>query len=251
MLLLLLAACIKEDRDECGRTSVWVKFDPTMYELPSAEHTISTVQVYMFGEQQQLVKHWQGGSYDYRNGQLYEVPVDLPPGTYHFVAWTNTGQEYKTNDAQQLSDLQLYLQEKEGNLFTEDIPDLHYAAMEKIVVNPLQNHQYTLYLIPNTYRINLTVKELPEVSDTDHYLFTITDSNTHYDFHNRPVEAQKLYTNQRTSQREAGLIKASIRTLTLHNDHAIENIDKPDTGDRSPILPSVTPHKTKSYLPKI
>lgn len=48
------------------------------------------------------------------------------------------------------------------------------------------------------------------------------------------MENQQQAIHRRVSQRKEDVIKASIRTLTLHNDHTIENIGKPDTGDRSP-----------------
>lgn len=157
-----------------------------------------------------------------------------PPGTYRFIAWTNVGKGYKTNNATSLSKSELYLEESKEGIYTADIPDLHYTTGGNIKVDPLQNHEYTLYLIPNTYRVNFTVKELPEGEEEDEYLFAVADNNTRYDFNNRIIENQQQAIHQRTGKRKEGIIQASIRTLTLHNDHAIENIGKPDTGDRSP-----------------
>ncbi|MCD7937059.1 MAG: FimB/Mfa2 family fimbrial subunit [Tannerellaceae bacterium] len=236
LVILLLTACIKDDMDECGTTRVWVKFDTSMYTLPAGEHHIESVHVYMFNEEEQLVHQWQGSSYNYAAGEQYEVPVDLPPGTYRFIAWTNQGEAYKTKQAPRLSDIQLYLEEMKQGIYTEDIPDLHYGTLEKITVDPTQDHEYTLYLIPNTYRINLTVTSLPEGNDEDEYLFSITDNNTRYNFNNRVIENQQPYSHQRTSKFEEDKLNASIRTLTLHGNHAIENIGKEDTGDRSPTL---------------
>lgn len=173
---------------------------------------------------------------NYTAGALYEVPADLSPGTYRFVAWTNQGEAYKTNKATSLSDIQLYLEDSGQSLFTKDIPDLHYGTHDKIIVDPMQDKEYTIHLIPNTYRVNLTVNELPVGSIDDSYLLVIADNNTRYNFNNRVIENQKRYSHERTSGFKDGKLTASIRTLTLHNDHAIENIGKEDTGDRSPTI---------------
>ncbi|MCD7962378.1 MAG: FimB/Mfa2 family fimbrial subunit [Rikenellaceae bacterium] len=234
--ILLLTSCIKDDMDECGTTRVWIKFDPAMYELPAGEHQIENLHVYMFNEKEQLVEEWQGGHYNYTADQLCEIPVNLPTGVYSFIAWTNQGKIYKTDISSRLSDSELYLENNKDEIYRTDIPDLHYTTGNNIKVDPIEDHEYILYLIPNTYRINLTVKELPEGNDEDEYLFAITDNNTRYNFNNRIVEDQNLITHQRITKRKEGILQASIRTLTLHDDHAIENIGKPDTGDRSPQL---------------
>ncbi|MCD7937296.1 MAG: FimB/Mfa2 family fimbrial subunit [Tannerellaceae bacterium] len=234
-LLLTFTACMKEDLDQCGTTRVWITLNPEMYELPAGEHQIENIHVYMFNESETLVAEWQGGPYDYRAGQPCEVPVDLPPGIYHFIAWTNTGQQYQTNKATRLKESELHLRNDGTALFKQDIPDLHYAAGGNIIVDPRQDHEYTLYLIPNTYRINLEVNGLPG-NNGNSYPFTLSDNNSAYDFNNRIADNQPAYTHERTGTLQQGKLNATIRTLTLHNDHAIENIGKEDTGDRSPIL---------------
>jgi len=234
--LLLFTTCVKEDLDECGTTRVWITLNPDMYELPAGEHQIQNIHVYIFNENETLVAEWEGGPYDYRTGQPCEVPVDLAPGTYHFTAWTNIGQQYQTHTATRLKESELHLRNDGTAPFTQDIPDLHYAAGEKIIVSPRQEHEYTLHLIPNTYRINLAVNGLPGNNNVKPYQFTLSDNNSAYDFNNRIVGNQPVYTHERTGTLQQGKLNAGIRTLTLHNDHAIENIGKEDTGDRSPTL---------------
>lgn len=91
----------------------------------------------MFNEKEQVVGEWQGGPYNYRSAELCEVPVNLPPGTYRFIAWTNVAQEYKIKAAPELTGNQLYLGESKENIYTQDIPDLHYTAGGNIKVDPM------------------------------------------------------------------------------------------------------------------
>ncbi|MCD8186619.1 MAG: FimB/Mfa2 family fimbrial subunit [Rikenellaceae bacterium] len=240
-MLLLLGGCIREDRSDCGMR-LWVLFDAPMYELPSGEHRIGHIDVFAFDGHGRYVRAWITGVYDYHAGQPYEIPVDLEPGTYTFVAWTNTGTEYRFAPAigelipgvTTLSELKTYLHGPADRRFEAEIPDLHYGRLEGAVADRSRKTEYTLYLIPDTYRINLRVKGLEEIGEA--FAISLSDNNGLFNFLNRVIGEKIKDQHLRQGTVQQGNVRVSFRSLSLTDDHAIENIGHPGNADRSPTL---------------
>ena len=239
-----LTSCIKDDMDDCPETQLLVKFVPEMYELPENEHRIDSVHVYVFDRNDRFVTAWNGGGYDYLSGTGYVVPVDLEPGEYRFVAWTNPCDSYLFNrslpeclpQTTTLRDLELYLDCSADRTFTSDIPDLHYGVYTGAVVEGGRNQTYIIYLVPNTYRINTTVKGLPVSGDE--YRFSVRENNSRFTFGNAIVSGQDDFQHIRTSRfGQDNRLSASMRLLSLTDDHCLPEHRLPKTraaSDRSP-----------------
>ncbi len=217
-------ACIKQDISTCYRVNLQVKFDPDMFELPENEHQIEKVTVYVFDTNFNLVTVWEGGAYNYLTGADYPVSVTLEEGIYQFIAWTNKGDFYKTNPAYQrqsafipFDEMRLYRESASENSYREDIPDLHYGRLQQVDYRLTQNHSYTLYLLPNTYRINLSVEGLEPTKDE--YEFIIRDTNFLYGFDNSIVPGKEHYEHIRSCYFQENELNASMRILSLTENH--------------------------------
>ncbi|MCD8185233.1 MAG: FimB/Mfa2 family fimbrial subunit [Rikenellaceae bacterium] len=233
---------MRDDLSDCGTTRLFVVFDPEMYELPDNEHRIDRVHVFVFNRQNQYITSYLGGPYDYLSGQIYEVPIDLDPGSYHFVAWTNSGEPFKTTPhisefvpyVTTLNEIELYLDDGADNNYTEDVPDLHYGLLRAADVSASEFNDHTIYLIPDTYRINVTVQGLE--NSEDDYQFLIEDNNSHFSFDNYIVSGYSDVHHIRVAQLEDGELSASMRVFSLTNDHSIEHMGSSEHDDRSPVF---------------
>jgi Protein of unknown function (DUF1812). len=239
---------MKDDLDGCvdprGNTRILVKFNPDMYELPENEHQIDSVHVYVFDENDKFVTAWNGGCYDYLSGEEYEVFVNLDEGIYQFIAWTNPCDSYRFSHAfsdcqpqvTTLQQLELYLSSTTDKCYRSEIPDLHHGIYRRAAIVPNQNNLYIIYLIPDTYRINVTVKGLDVT--TDSYEFNIRDNNSHYSFENAVVSGKDDIQHIRNSRFNGNQIDASMRILPLTNYHRLPSSWIQDqtrlANDRSP-----------------
>ncbi len=220
------SSCIKEETGSCvdprGNVRLTVRLDadvtaPTRADNP--DYHINHLHIYVFDANERYITFIEGGEY---TGQVYEFFLDLPTGDYHFVAWTNQGEMYKTNfdetnpaAAGSMSDMQFYL-DHGGRILTEHIPDLlHGIASDEAIVENRDNH-IEIAMFPNTYLINMKIKGLPPTEDEFH--FNITDNNSHYTFDNTLIEGQDHFTHSRTALYYAGEATASIKTLTLSEE---------------------------------
>ncbi len=217
-------ACIGEESGPCVdprgnvRLTVRLDADVTTTRADDPGYHIDHLHIYVFDADEQYVTLIEGGEY---TGQMYEFFLDLPAGEYHFVAWTNHGEGFKTNiddvdpTTRSMSDMQFYL-DHGGEILTEHIPDLlHGMASDETIVENRDNH-IQLAMVSNTNLINMKMKGLPPTDDEFH--FTITDNNSHYTFDNTLIEEQDHFTHSRTAYYYTGEATAAIKTLSLSDD---------------------------------
>lgn len=219
---ITLASCVNEDIGDCPegyRIILTVTPDYSVTRSNPADwYGITCVHAYIFDSDGTFVGCAQGGSY---TGEDYVFDLDLEPGQYRFIAWTNHGDTYKTNitmdDCHALrpsaAELQLAMQCTKNQDITTDIPDLHYGVLSGAVVVEEADNHFKVVMRPNTYRINFTVKGLPVT--TNDYDFTITDNNSDYTFDNTIIPDKDDFTYRRTSNFEGAEIYATHKVLRL------------------------------------
>ncbi|MCD7970008.1 MAG: FimB/Mfa2 family fimbrial subunit [Alistipes sp.] len=215
---LVFASCIKDDTDDCYPAQPQVRIVvKTLAEVTRPETTgtdqIDNVWIYIFDGEERFMGTWIGGAYTH--GELYEAYLDLEPGNYHFVAWTNQGEVYNTIDATKASanDYIVGLTYPEDHRITEDIPDLHHGMISDAEVVPDIENEFTIVIKPNTYRLNFTVQGLDETPDD--YAFSVTDNNSHYYFDNSIIEDQEEIQYFRSTAFAGAELKASMKVLRL------------------------------------
>ncbi len=253
LAFLLFGCSVGDDMEDCGEMRLWVRFDPDMFELPEGEHRIGHIDVYAFDELGRFAARWQGGPYEYRSDSLWRVPFDLMPGTYTFVAWTNAPSGYRTKpDAREwirgvteMNRLEFHLDVPPDRSIDTEIPDLHYGRIEGAVYDPSRDTEYIIYLLPDTYRMNVTVEGLEDHGED--FSLSLSDDNTHYDFRNRVLDDYGVYSHVRTPA-PGHPLEATFRVLSLTNDHSIERIGIPGNEDRSPILRLFSPTDGREWF---
>lgn len=184
---------------------------------------INNICLFVFDEQDYLVGKWAGEANIHDN--IYDVSLELEPGKYTFVAWTNEGDTYKCSPASATTDsntratygnMIYFLNCSGNNVFGNDLPDLHHGEYTNAVVEASKDNEFTVYLTPNTYTVNFTVKGLPVL---DHrYDFTINDDASSYNFENSIVDDGNDYLHIRSSEFENNELTASFKTLSLAHD---------------------------------
>lgn len=228
--LCLMHSCVRPDLSDCPTQSVRlvVRTLAEMTRSVGDTYDIENVTVYVFDDHDQFVTVLQGGAYS-GSGIVFASDLDLDPGTYQFVVWTNYGDTYTSTHSvddcllsqPSLSDLTRYMNCPSNRILTEDIQDLHHGILTNAVVAVNTNHEFTVVIAPNTYRVNFTVEGLAKT--TDNYSFTVRDDNSHYMYTNTIVSGQNQFEHLRTtgfvSTRDD--LKASIKTLRLRENRAV------------------------------
>ena len=218
--LPVLTGCnIWEDLPECPPTTgkMCIGFTFTYHNTKDENggyvdlfgETTRRTDLFIFNEDNLLVKKIEDTSGPFTNGYL--IPIELPAGTYHAVAWNNL----YANGATKLSpvpvegsstkeDLMVQLSELENRQITLHPLPLLYGSTETFTVpeNVLTRAEDTVIpmsLLRNTNEIHVTVKWLDAVTEkpcqeahhAEKTRIYITDNNGIYNFDNvqQAVEA--------------------------------------------------------------
>ena len=224
-LMASAASCIRPDLSDCPRQNVRITVT-THTEASRAEndrYDIQNATIYVFDASGRFVTAWEGGEYIY--GQPYTAELELDPGTYRFVVWTNQGESYTSTHSvsechqskPSLSELTYYLNCPADNTLTADLPDLHHGILQNAVVTADILNEFTVVLTPNTYTLNFTVEGLP--ADGNDYTFKVTDNNSHYTFDNTILGGQLEFSHLRATRfTESEELTASMKVLRLTAD---------------------------------
>ena len=193
-------SCTKEDMSDCPTgLQIKVQPDPTIFSTYANRYTIDSVVIHVFdASDDRYVTSWTGGKYTPGRDYIANIPLTTA-GSYKFICWTNLGDFYKINhdiayceQNQPLStNLHLYADYPADKIIRTIIPDLHYGAVTGIYNIGTPNADYTINLSPNTYKLNFTIKGLPDQTHT--YGFEIKDNNSHYNFDNTIVAGRADY----------------------------------------------------------
>ncbi|MCD8262445.1 MAG: FimB/Mfa2 family fimbrial subunit [Bacteroides sp.] len=225
----VLQSCIKENLDDCPVEEVHavrlvvVTHDDEALSCTRGTQTIENVYIYVFDDEYRYYKLWSGGAYTY--GQPYQADIDLDPGTYQFVVWTNQGDTYNNALATYGFDdpadqMIVSFNYPSDGIVTYDLPDLHHGMLQDVRVVPNEENQFTITIKPDTYRLNFTVEGL--TPDSNHYSFSITDNNSHYTYDNTIVEGMDEFTYLRTTTFTNGQLSASMNVLRLTGDRSLQ-----------------------------
>lgn len=218
-MILSLQSCLKDDRNDCAEDvpnlRILIETLEGISRAGSEHYNIDNVFLYIFDMQERYVGTWQGGAYT--PGQEYAVELEIDPGIYHFIAWTNQNISYApSGDPGSADELIVGLQYPEDGKITDDMADLHHGMLTDAHVVANRNNEFTITIKPDTYRLNFTVGGIP--ASGDDYSFTVKDNNTHYLFDNSIVEGMNEVEYTRTARFADGLLKASMKVLRLTED---------------------------------
>ena len=218
-------SCIKSDSAGCidprGNVRLSIRLDAAIRPVSRAgvgDFQIDRANVYVFDAGDRFVTSVEGGEY---TGEDYLFFLDLPTGTYHFIVWTNPGEQYKTTpgpddpQARSMDEWNIHLDPGGGSL-TGQIPDLLYGTARDQSIAGGRDNRVEVSMIPNTYTVNVNVKGLEPTADA--FEFTITDNNSHYTFDNTLIEGQDDFQHTRTALYNGGELYASIKTLKLSEE---------------------------------
>ena len=217
---LLMNSCVRPDLSDCSSIRLTVRTLTDATRSVGDTYNIENVTVYVFDNQNRFITAFESGAYS-GSGLVFTTELNLDPGTYHFVVWTNQGDTYTTThsveqchqDKPSLSDLTLYMNCPSNKTLTTDIQDLHYGILTNAVVTANTDHEFTVVISPNTYRINFSVEGLTE--NTDRYAFSVRDDNSHYMFNNSIVSGKDTFNHLRMTSFADNKLTASMKTLLL------------------------------------
>lgn len=227
LILFGFVSCIYDDQDDCPRQNVKVIVRMNDYNTitrASYPFVTETVDLYVFEETQG--RYTGGYQQTCQPGKDPEFLLQLEPGDYRFVIWTNhceqyrpchTREEYLANNTTYREMTLSFTVPQDGNV-TEDIPDLVFGQREAQTITGYRTHIVEVNTIPYTNIINLTAKNLP--AHADGYTMTITDDNCHYTFDNNYAPADPTvdrtfkYTRFLASDGN-GSLKATTKVLRI------------------------------------
>ncbi len=235
---LVLGACnVREDLSDCPpaqmyntRLAVITDLEqqrgrsrgPADYEWYNNQ--IESVTVYAFDSDDNFAGYWSGGAY--RLGAAYLVPMNLEQdGTYHFVAWTNSGEIYAPSHAPESlegrtrGELMMNFNVPENDVLSTDIPHRHYGELDNALILTDRNNSHTIVISPQTYKVNFIVRGLS--TDAGLYEVDVTDRNSQHTFDAEHIDGLNTYTHLRPLARNAenqNEITASMILLQIGDD---------------------------------
>lgn len=237
---IALASCVNEDTGDCpedGKVRLVVTTDRMEQRGgPADRYNIDCIHAYIFDADNAFIGCAQGETY---TGEDYTFDLDLDPGMYHFVVWSNHGDTYLPSHSMeechltnpQMGDMSVYLQFPQDMCLYDDIPDLHHGILKEAAVTGTADHEFVVTVRPDTYKLNFTVKGIQR--STDVHTFRITDNLTRYDFENSIVPATDDYHHIRTATAAGDDMTASMIVLGLADDRQpqfdLENTDSSET----------------------
>lgn len=207
---------IWEDLPECPPTTgkMWIGLTFTYHNTKDENknyvdlfgETVRRTDLFIFNEDNLLVKKIEDVTGPFTNG--YRIPIELPVGTYHAVAWNNL----YSNEATTLSkepiegitrkeELTVQFSELEHKEITLHSLPLLYGRTEPFTVTGNEQTRAEDTVIPisllrNTNEINVTVKWIVastgqlchDASHVESTQINIKDNNGIYDFDNEQQE---------------------------------------------------------------
>ena len=178
----MFSSCIKDDTSGCppiNNLRVHVITDAEQNGTGYQDrYNIDSVTIYVFDKDGNFVTVWHGGPYT--PGQDYAASLNLAPGQYQIVAITNQGGIHTTNFTDEelyaqrptIDQVRMQLDLPADGINRTDMPDLHMGTVQNVTVGQSGTTDVTVVLKPLTYKVNFTVKGLPqqctfEVTDED------------------------------------------------------------------------------------
>jgi hypothetical protein len=219
---LLASSCVKEDLSKCrptkSVTTLKLIFVPRQMDVTPTAADLKLAAVYIFDSAGNVLTTWT--KTDPALNTPYDTGVILGDDTYRLVAWINPGSPYNLSPPytrSALSDGKLALDIPSGGEVTQQLPLLFYGSVEQVVA-PTTNTSVEIPLTLDTYRVNVTLNNVPQDGSTSRLV--IHDTNGAYDFNNNFLETPGFnYVNSATAGSGGGKgnITLSINMLRLAN----------------------------------
>ena len=225
----MLASCIDEKTDGCPTTlRIVVSVDERIAtDFAERYEDIRDLHVFVFDANTGLYVTQAEAAFATRSRASFsshEFKLDLRPGDYRFVVWTNLdGHGYRLSrdktqlDGSTVGDLYVYF-DAGAQPLTADIADLHYGTtVQNVAPKGTNVVRIETVIVPQTYRVNFVVTGLP-VSNDD-FNFTVTSDAPRRWFSSMvtPDAAAQRITYLRSTQMSAqtNVIEGSMIILGL------------------------------------
>lgn len=196
-LLGLFSSCIYEDEVDCP-CEVRFVYDYNMEFADAFPSQVDDVMLFIFDADGRFVSSLQDSG-PHLNAD-YRMPLQLPPGRYHLVAWagllTDTDCYHLNCDLQRgtstADDLLLCLQAEEDE-YNQCLTDLWHGQVTDFEVSADAPSYATISLVKDVKRFKVLLQDTEgNALSKDDYSFAITTANRMLDHHNEPCECEPL-----------------------------------------------------------
>ena len=196
-LLGLFSSCIYEDEVDCP-CEVRFVYDYNMEFADAFPSQVDDVMLFIFDADGRFVSSLQDSG-PHLNAD-YRMPLQLPPGRYHLVAWagllTDTDCYHLNCDLQRgtstADDLLLCLQAEEDE-YDQCLTDLWHGQVTDFEVSADAPSYATISLVKDVKRFKVLLQDTEgNALSKDDYSFAITTANRMLDHHNEPCECEPL-----------------------------------------------------------
>lgn len=220
-------SAVYEDLDPCEHNVGFV-YDYNMSFADAFPSAPMPMNLYVFDQDSLFVATYSGPAEELSNG-MYGMPVSMPAGRYHLVAWGgNTEDLYETSPltagVSSMKDLSVRLRrQNDGQLQQTQGLDKLLQGVSSIEIDSTDHSQATVHLMNNTKQLVFIIQS--EEGDSlrgGDYRFSITANNGKMAFNNEllddtPVIYTEFFKNS-LSQQGLQVLKAEINTLRLMAD---------------------------------
>ncbi len=220
MCLLSVVSCIREDVGACPQETYRLQFRFSYDEMRTLQDgELKVADIYVFDRSDRFVA-LQEIAYPV-TGKVYTADFELDAGNYSFAVWINRVDPYSTapnpgefpavRPAKREAEMGLNL--SDGRYVRSIIPTQFYGSLVFESVLDRGDQLFTIPLVENTNKINLTVRGLDR---TEHvYMYTITDNNGNYYFDNNFAPCEEFKYTATAHFDDSDALKSSLTVLRL------------------------------------
>ncbi|MDH6306893.1 hypothetical protein M2459_003480 [Parabacteroides sp. PF5-5] len=205
VFFFLLQSCVNDDLSDCfTEKRVYFKYTPATYGIEYKEginpDEVTRMNLFIFDEDgkyvTEIIDEYPQMSFDY-----YMTVSGLSTGDYRFIAWGSLKDIYSISSEKfipgetSFNEVEVYLNTIKNGLVTDSITPLFFATYNNnntYPISAMKSQTIDLDMVQNTYRINVEVAGLDEVSLLNSYQFNISDDNGRYNFDNSFASCEKF-----------------------------------------------------------
>lgn len=220
-------SAVYENLDPCQHNVGFV-YDYNMSFADAFPASPMPMNLYVFDQDSLFVTTYSGSAIELSNG-MYGMPVSMPAGTYHLIAWGgNTEDLYETPaltaGVSAMKDLTVRLRRQEnGQLQQTQGLDKLLQGVSSINIDSTDHSQATVHLMNNTKQLVFIIQtDDGNALNPEDYHFSITAQNGKMAFNNDMLEDFPVtyteFVKSSMSQDGLDVLKAEINTLRLMAD---------------------------------
>ncbi len=233
LCLLSLVSCIREDTGACPGDGYRLQFRFSLEDTRALQDgELKVANIYVFDRNDRFVA--QQEIVHPVIGNVYTADFRLDPGNYSFAVWINRVDPYAiTPNAGEFGiarpskrEIEMGLNLSADRCVRSILPTQFYGSLVFESVLDKGDQLFTIPLVENTNRINLTVLGLAKTPHV--YTCTITDDNGNYYFDNTFAPCGEFQYTATAHFDESDALKSSLTVLRLAESHhprlAIRNL---------------------------